>query len=83
MLVEHKTLKTRYALKLAVKMKLKQMRKEQDLINEKLALTKMRERASALKEEFRFVELVTTFSDEMNVYILLENLQGMKKGSTD
>lgn len=58
------------------------MRKEADVIREKNALNKLKEQFKDVEVK-RFVKLVTTFSDDFCLYILMENLQGLKQGTLD
>ena len=71
LLVVHKDFKRQYALKMVEKQWLKALRKETDIIWEKQALNKL---AETYKDLPRFVKLVTTFSDETCLYLLMENL---------
>ena len=77
-LVEHKVYKKRYALKLAMKKKLQQMRKELDILQEKHSLFKVADAFAAAADtpHSPAVKLVATFSDEVNVYLLMEMLEG-------
>lgn len=59
-------------------MKVKNLRKETDILMEKHALNKIKaySKANGLKEdEYPAVKLITTFKDEVNLYFLTEMLQ--------
>ena len=58
------------------------MRKETDVLREKNALNKLKEHYPKELTR-RFVNLVTTFSDELCLYLLMENLQGLKIDTQD
>lgn len=76
-------------MKLVVKQKVQSVWKEADILREKMALFKLRDEVSKQSERLKtpvipwFVKLVATFNDEVNLYLIMENLQGLKSGSLD
>ena len=63
-----------YAVKVCSMAKVKNLRKETDILMEKHALNKLRERYG--EKEMPNVKLVGTFKDMENLYFIMEMLQG-------
>ena len=68
-LVEHKSTRKRYALKIVEKAKVQRAHKEGDILAEKHCLTKL------INSKY-CVKLVTTFKDDFWLYFLLEYIDG-------
>lgn len=68
-LVEHRETKKQFALKIVDKLKIKRIHKEGDILAEKHCLCK-------LENSNVTVKLITTFKDELNLYLLMEHLEG-------
>jgi serine/threonine protein kinase len=62
-----------YAVKVCSMAKVKNLRKETDILMEKHALNKLRDRYN---KEMPCVKLIGTFKDEENLYFVMEMLQG-------
>ncbi|CAI2366593.1 unnamed protein product [Moneuplotes crassus] len=92
-LVEYKKTGKNYAMKLIEKLKVKNLRKELDVLHEKLTLGKLpdsddkveeltdgeekketKELDSSIVNPMRVVKLCATFQDELNLYLIQENL---------